>query len=245
MLIDGDRLTVSWPGRAHPRRHQHRRREPAHPEVFRRQHAGASCADSFDIVSEKADDRPSTYRLTMVPRRKQIREGLSRLELWLDQTSLLLAAMRMTFPNGDTKLMVLEDVVANAPHRSRRCSARRPISAAIGQPRRDRLVGGRQIVFAPGSAPAPSCAASVAARGCRNSALRGSTSRIHCQRLLRPRRFSTDRRQVSQYSSKNRSGAERRLPEQVVHVEVRPAPRAAASGASRRSTPCPAAASGS
>ena len=51
----------------------------------------------------------------MVPRRKQIREGLSRLELWLDQTSLLLAAMRMTFPNGDTKLMVLEDVVANAP----------------------------------------------------------------------------------------------------------------------------------
>ena len=66
-------------------------------------------------MSERADDRPHTYRLTMVPRRKQIREGLSRLELWLDQTSLLLAAMRMTFPNGDTKLMVLEDVVANAP----------------------------------------------------------------------------------------------------------------------------------
>ena len=44
-----------------------------------------------------------------------VAEGLSRLELWLDQTSLLLAAMRMTFPNGDTKLMVLEDVVANAP----------------------------------------------------------------------------------------------------------------------------------
>jgi hypothetical protein len=51
----------------------------------------------------------------MVPKRKQIREGLTRLELWLDQSSLLLSAMRMTFPNGDTKLMVLTDVVANAP----------------------------------------------------------------------------------------------------------------------------------
>ena len=51
----------------------------------------------------------------MVPKRKQIREGLTRLELWLDQSSLLLSAMRMTFPNGDTKLMVLTDVVPNAP----------------------------------------------------------------------------------------------------------------------------------
>jgi hypothetical protein len=51
----------------------------------------------------------------MVPKRKQIREGLSRLELWLDQRSLLLSAMRMTFPNGDTKLMILADVVANPP----------------------------------------------------------------------------------------------------------------------------------
>ena len=66
-------------------------------------------------MSQPADDRPHTYRLTMTPKRKQIREGLSGLELWLDQTSLLLAAMRMTFPNGDTKLMVLEDVVANPP----------------------------------------------------------------------------------------------------------------------------------
>ncbi len=114
VLIDGDRLIVSWPGRhirdvtnivAANRRIQ-KYFVDSSPDELR---------DSFDIVSEKAEDRPRTYRLTMVPRRKQIREGLSRLELWLDQTSLLLAAMRMTFPNGDTKLMVLEDVVSNAP----------------------------------------------------------------------------------------------------------------------------------
>ena len=115
VLIDGDRLTVSWPGRHIRDVTNIAGREPAHSEVFRRQHARRCCVESFDIVSERPDDRPRTYRLTMVPRRKQIREGLSRLELWLDQTSLLLAAMRMTFPNGDTKLMVLEDVVLNVP----------------------------------------------------------------------------------------------------------------------------------
>ena len=55
-------------------------------------------------------------------------------------------------------------------------------------------------------------------------------ARVHLaqplQSLLRPFRFSTERRQVSQYSSKNRRGAERRLPQQMVHVEMRPAARA-------------------
>jgi outer membrane lipoprotein-sorting protein len=114
VLIDGDRLTVSWPGRgihdvtniASANRRIQKYFLDSNPAELR---------DSFDIVSQRADDRPGTYRLTMTPKRKQIREGLSGLELWLDQSSLLLAAMRMKFPNGDTKLMVLEDVVANPP----------------------------------------------------------------------------------------------------------------------------------
>jgi outer membrane lipoprotein-sorting protein len=113
VLIDGDRLTVSWPGR-----HIHDVTNiAAANRRIQKYFVGSTPAElrkSFDIVSGKADDRPHTYRLTMVPRRQQIREGLSRLELWLDQTSLLLAAMRMTFPNGDTKLMVFENVVRNA-----------------------------------------------------------------------------------------------------------------------------------
>ena len=51
----------------------------------------------------------------MVPGRKQIQQGLARLELWIDRTSMLLTAMRMTFPNADTKLMVFENVVVNGP----------------------------------------------------------------------------------------------------------------------------------
>jgi outer membrane lipoprotein-sorting protein len=114
VLIDADRLTVSWPGR-HIRDVTNIAAQNRRIQKYFVDSRPAQLRESFDIVSAKADDRPGTYRLTMVPRRKQIREGLSRLELWLDQTSLLLAAMRMTFPNGDTKLMVLEDVVRNAP----------------------------------------------------------------------------------------------------------------------------------
>lgn len=114
VLIDGDRLTVSWPAR-HIRDVTNIAAANRRIQRYFVDSTPAELREHFDIVSENAVDRPGTYRLTMVPRRKQIREGLSRLELWLDQTSLLLAAMRMTFPNGDTKLMVLEDVVSNAP----------------------------------------------------------------------------------------------------------------------------------
>jgi outer membrane lipoprotein-sorting protein len=114
VLIDGDRLTVSWPGR-HIREVTNIAAANRRIQKYFVDGRPALLRESFDIVSGKADDRPRTYRVTMVPRRKQIREGLSQLELWLDQTSLLLAAMRMTFPNGDTKLMVFEDVVLNAP----------------------------------------------------------------------------------------------------------------------------------
>jgi outer membrane lipoprotein-sorting protein len=113
VLIDGDRLTVSWPGR-------HLKQVTNIASAQRRVQKSfvdstpAELRSNFEIASQKADDRPGTYRLTMVPKRKQIREGLTRLELWLDRTSLLLAAMRMTFPSGDTKLMTFTDVKPNA-----------------------------------------------------------------------------------------------------------------------------------
>jgi outer membrane lipoprotein-sorting protein len=51
----------------------------------------------------------------MVPKRKQILEGLSRLDLWVDKPTQLMVAMKMSFPNGDTKLMTFSDVKPNAP----------------------------------------------------------------------------------------------------------------------------------
>jgi outer membrane lipoprotein-sorting protein len=62
----------------------------------------------------------------MVPKRKQIQEGLSRLELWVDGTTQLMTAMKMTFPNGDTKVMTFTDVKPNAPLDRSRFSAGAP-----------------------------------------------------------------------------------------------------------------------
>jgi outer membrane lipoprotein-sorting protein len=49
----------------------------------------------------------------MVPRRKQIAEGLARLELWIERDTVMLSALLMTFPNGDTKRMTFADVRVN------------------------------------------------------------------------------------------------------------------------------------
>ena len=114
VVIDGDRMTLSWPS----------------AKIFTATDIGAAqrrvqkyFVDSsarelrghFDISAREASDRPGSYLLTMVPKRKQIQEGIARLELWLDRTTLLLAAMRMTFPSGETKLMTFTDVKMNVP----------------------------------------------------------------------------------------------------------------------------------
>jgi outer membrane lipoprotein-sorting protein len=112
ILIDGDKMTVSWPS----------------AKVFRITDVGAAqrrvqkyFVDSsaralrghFDIVAREAADVPNAYLVTMVPKRKQIQEGIVRLELWIDRTALTLSAMRMTFPSGDTKLMTFTDLEVN------------------------------------------------------------------------------------------------------------------------------------
>ncbi len=112
--IDGNRLTLSWPTRqlnqvtdiSMSQRRVQKYFVGATPDDLRKE---------FDIEADESRDRPGTYHLAMVPRRKQIKEGLASLDLWIDRTSLLMTAMRMTFPNGDTKLMAFEDVVPNAP----------------------------------------------------------------------------------------------------------------------------------
>jgi outer membrane lipoprotein-sorting protein len=114
VLIDRNKLTLVWPSRAV---HQQSDIGAAQqriekyfldksPEELRR---------NFSITAAEALDRAGTWRVTMVPTRKQIQQGLARLELWIDRTTMLLSAMRMTFPNEDTKLMVFDNVVVNGP----------------------------------------------------------------------------------------------------------------------------------
>jgi outer membrane lipoprotein-sorting protein len=114
VLIDGDKMTVSWPSAkiftvtdigAAQRRVQKYFVDSSAKEL--RGH--------FDIKAREAGDRPGTYLLAMTPKRKQIQEGVTRIDLWLDRTTLLLSAMRMTFPSGESKLMTFTEVEPNVP----------------------------------------------------------------------------------------------------------------------------------
>ena len=114
VVIDGDRMTVSWPAAG-----VHSNRDIGAAQKRVQKYFIDSSPDElrshFQISAREAVDRPGTYLVTMVPKRKQIQEGLARLELWLDRKSLLLSEMRMTFPGGESKVMTFEDVQPNAP----------------------------------------------------------------------------------------------------------------------------------
>ena len=109
IVIDDKTLTSSWPTR---------RTLDIATAMGRvqKQFINGTAADlrrEFDIDDTRASDTPGAYHVTMTPRRKQIREALAKLDLWVDQESMLLKTMRMTFASGETKTMTFEDVVPN------------------------------------------------------------------------------------------------------------------------------------
>jgi outer membrane lipoprotein-sorting protein len=113
VLIDGKRMTMSWPGRNIKQITDIGAAEGRVQKYFVNGDA-ADLRRQFEIHEDEANERAGTYQITLVPKRKQIREALAKLELWVDRTSLLLSSMRMRFANGDTKTMTFADVVPNA-----------------------------------------------------------------------------------------------------------------------------------
>jgi len=109
VIIDGDRMTIMWPSRGV---HQTKDIGASQKRVQKYfvDRSPAELRSHFDISAR--EDR-GAYHITMVPRRKQISEGLTRLELTIDPASLLMTAMEMTFPNGDTKQMTFSGVKPN------------------------------------------------------------------------------------------------------------------------------------
>jgi len=113
VLIDGNRMTMSWPSRKIRQVTDIGTAQNRVQKYFVNGTA-AELRGQFDIEEHDTSERPGTYHVTMLPRRKQIREALTRLDLWVGRSSMLLDAMRMTFANGDTKTMAFDEVVPNA-----------------------------------------------------------------------------------------------------------------------------------
>jgi outer membrane lipoprotein-sorting protein len=114
VLIDGNRMTMSWPSR-NIRQVTDIGTAQSRVQKYFVNSTSAELRSQFDIQEHDTSERPATYHVTMLPKRKQIREALAGLDLWVNRSTMLLDAMRMTFANGDTKTMAFEDVVPNAP----------------------------------------------------------------------------------------------------------------------------------
>ena len=112
VLIDGSLLLVTWPSRGITQQKnigdaQDRVQKyfvGKSPDALRRH---------FKIRAQEAPDRPATWHVDMVPTRSQLKEGVSRIELWIAHETVLPVSMRLTFPNGDTKRMDFSDVRVN------------------------------------------------------------------------------------------------------------------------------------
>jgi len=114
VLIDGNKMTMSWPSKKLTQVTDIGTAQGRVQKYFINGTAD-DLRGQFDVEDHGASDKPGTFYVTMVPKRKQIKENLAKLDLWIDKTSLLLDTMKMTFKNGDTKTMAFEDVVPNAP----------------------------------------------------------------------------------------------------------------------------------
>jgi outer membrane lipoprotein-sorting protein len=113
VLIDGNRMTIAYPARDI---HQVTDIGAAQERV-QKYFVNSSAAElrrQFDIQEPASNERPGTHHVALVPKRKQIREALARLDVWVDRSTSLLSAMQMTFTSGETKLITLDSIVPNA-----------------------------------------------------------------------------------------------------------------------------------
>jgi outer membrane lipoprotein-sorting protein len=114
ILIDGKRMTMSWPSRS-IRQVTDIGTAQGRVQKYFVNGTAAELRGQFDIQEHETSERPGLYHVTMLPKRKQIREALAALDLWVNRSSMLLDTLQMTFANGDTKTMAFENVVPNAP----------------------------------------------------------------------------------------------------------------------------------
>ena len=114
VIVNGNTLALDWPART-LKETRDIGGTMRRAERFFVMSSPAELRKHFDIVAVEAPDRAGAWRVTFTPKRAQMREGVSRVHLWIDQASLGLHALEMEYPGGDTRLMEFSDVRINPP----------------------------------------------------------------------------------------------------------------------------------
>ena len=114
VTIDEKSLVVEWPDRQERETIDISQTQKRIDEYFTHASIG-QLRSMFDITVEDDPGVRAADRVEMRPKRKQIKEGLEKLELWVGRESLLPVELRMTFPGGDRKTITLDDIAVNVP----------------------------------------------------------------------------------------------------------------------------------
>jgi outer membrane lipoprotein-sorting protein len=113
IVIDGKSLVVEWTLRGQRERIDIAEVQKRVDQYFT--HADINQLRSMFQITAADAGLPQTDRIEMVPKRKQIKQGLERLELWIERERVVLVQMRMTFAGGEQKTITLEDIEVNPP----------------------------------------------------------------------------------------------------------------------------------
>ena len=114
VAIDSRSLLVDWPDRREREKIDISQMQKRIDQYFTHATIG-QLRSMFEITAQPDSVIRETDRVDMRPKRKQIKEGLERLEIWIDRESLLLVQLQMTFAGGDRKTIRLDDVTVNVP----------------------------------------------------------------------------------------------------------------------------------
>jgi outer membrane lipoprotein-sorting protein len=114
VAIDTRSLRVEWPDRREQEKIDIGETQKRIDQYFT--HANVDELRSmFTIVAQPDNAVKNTDHIELLPKRKQIKQGLERLELWINHDSSLLTQLRMTFAGGDLKTIALDDIAVNVP----------------------------------------------------------------------------------------------------------------------------------
>jgi outer membrane lipoprotein-sorting protein len=114
IAIDSKSLVVVWPDRHEREKIDISQTQKRIDQYFTQATVG-QLRSMFEITAQPDSVIRGTDRVDMRPKRKPIKEGLARLEIWIDRETLLLVQLQMTFPGGDRKTIRLEDIAVNVP----------------------------------------------------------------------------------------------------------------------------------
>ena len=112
IVVDGRRLLITHPDRGEREQiditqimtRVNHYFVTANPEQLRK---------SFTVRAFVDPEAPASYQIDLVPTRKQIRQSLERLQVWITRDPLLLSQIRITFAGGDTTTFRIENAELN------------------------------------------------------------------------------------------------------------------------------------